>query len=136
MTLGFLGRYREVGLLILRVGIGAIFLKTGWPLISDPDKWQGLGSALSSVGFTPSPAVAKIFGFLAALSQFGGGICLILGFFFRPACILMAGTMAVALAMHLNIGDPFPKFLPSLESLIVFVSLMFIGPGKISIERE
>lgn len=136
MTLGFLGKYREVGLLILRVGVGAIFLKTGWPLISNPEKWQDLGKALSAVGFTPSPNVAKVFGFLAALSQFGGGICLILGFFFRPACILMAGTMAVALAMHLNAGDPFGGYLPSLESLIVFVGLMFIGPGKISIERE
>jgi putative oxidoreductase len=136
MALGFLGRYREVGLLILRVGVGAIFLKTGWPLISNPGKWQGLGEALAAVGFTPSPTVAKVFGFLAALSQFGGGICLILGFFFRPACIMMAGTMAVALAMHLKGGDPFQVFLPSLESLIVFVSLMFIGPGKISIERE
>jgi len=136
MTLGFLARYREVGLLILRVGVGAIFLKTGWPLISNPDKWQGLGEALSAVGFTPSPTVAKVFGFLAALSQFGGAICLILGFLFRPACILLAGTMAVALAMHLKGGDPFGVLMPSLESLIVFVSLMFIGPGKISIERE
>jgi putative oxidoreductase len=135
MTLGFLGRYREVGLLILRVGFGCIFLKTGWPLISDSGKWEGLGMALSAIGYTPSAGIAKVFGFLAALAQFGGGICLILGFFFRPACIMMAGTMAVALAMHLKHGDPQNVYLPSLMSLIVFVSLIFIGPGKISIER-
>jgi putative oxidoreductase len=136
MTLDFLGRYRDAGLFILRVGIGILFIRHGWPKISDPSKWEGVGMALGSIGFTPPAAVAKGFGFMAALSEFGGGICLILGFLFRPACILMACTMAVAMSFHINKGDTLDKFELPLAYLILFVSLIFIGPGKISIDRS
>jgi putative oxidoreductase len=136
MVLGFLGRYRDAGLFILRLGIGIAFICHGWPKISKPEMWERLGSAIGALGFTPPGGVAKVFGFLAALAEFGGGICLILGFLFRPACIMMAGTMAVALATHLNKGDPFGVYSHALESLILFVSLVFIGPGKIGIERN
>jgi putative oxidoreductase len=138
MVLGFLGRYREAGLFLLRVGIGICFLIHGWGKISNPDSWQGIGGAATAgLGLTSVPAaVAKGLGFCAALSEFGGGICLILGFLFRPACILMALTMAGALAHHLGKGDPFGVYSHALESLILFVSLVFIGPGKISLERN
>ena len=136
LALGFLGRYRDAGLFILRVGIGIAFICHGWPKISNPGSWEGLGGALGAVGFTPPAGVAKVFGFLAALSEFGGGICLILGFFFRPACILLACTMAVALAVHVTKGDSFAVYSHPLKMLILFVSLVFIGPGKISIERN
>lgn len=135
LTLGFLARYRDTGLLLLRVGIGICFMAHGWGKISNPGSWEGLGHAVGALGFTVPPAVAKGFGFMAALSEFGGGICLILGFLFRPACILMACTMVVALAVHLKKGDPFQIYSHALESLILFASLVFIGPGKISIER-
>lgn len=136
LSFGFLSKYRDAGLFILRVGIGICFIAHGWPKISNPEGWKGLGSAIGALGFTVPDAIAKGLGFLAALSEFGGGICLILGFLFRPACILMAGTMGVALTMHLKSGDPFLKYSHALESLILFVSLIFIGPGKISIERN
>jgi putative oxidoreductase len=135
LTLGFLGRYRDAGLFLLRVGIGICFMAHGWPKISNPAMWEGLGGAIGALGFTPPSALAKAMGFMAALSEFGGGICLILGFLFRPACILMAGTMTVAFMMHLKKGDGFNQYSHALESLILFVSLVFIGPGKISIER-
>jgi putative oxidoreductase len=73
---------------------------------------------------------------MAALSEFGGGICLILGFVFRPACILMACTMAVALTMHVKKGDGLQVFELPLVYLIMFVSFALIGPGKISIDRS
>jgi putative oxidoreductase len=136
MTLGFLGKYRDAGLFILRVGIGICYICHGWGKISNPDGWEGLGGAIGALGFTVPPSVAKAFGFMAALSEFGGGICLILGFLFRPACILMASTMAVALATHLKHGDPFLIYSHALENLILFFGLIFIGPGKVSIDRS
>jgi putative oxidoreductase len=136
MTLGFLGRYRETGLLLLRVGIGICFLAHGWGKISNPGMWEQLGGAVGALGLSVPPAVAKALGFMAALSEFGGAICLILGFLFRPACILMAITMGVAVAVHVDKGDGFGGYSHALESMILFVSLVFIGPGKISIERS
>jgi putative oxidoreductase len=136
LALCFLAKYRDAGLFVLRVGIGVCYMAHGWGKISNPDGWEGLGGAIGALGFTVPPLVAKVFGFLAALSEFGGGICLILGFLFRPACIMMAGTMGVALATHLKHGDPFVIYSHPLENLILFFSLIFIGPGKISIERN
>lgn len=133
--LAFLGRYREAGLFLLRVGIGICFIAHGWGKISNPDGWEGLGGAVGALGFTPPPFLAKSLGFLAALSEFGGGICLILGFVFRPACIMMGMTMLVAMMTHIKRGDPFGIYSHALESMILFFSLALIGPGKISIER-
>ena len=44
MVLGFLGRYRDAGLFLLRVGIGICFLIHGWGKISNPDMWAKLGA--------------------------------------------------------------------------------------------
>jgi putative oxidoreductase len=136
MTLDFLGRFRDAGLFIMRVGIGVLFITHGWPKISEPGKWEGLGLAVGAIGITPPAAVAKVLGFMAALAEFGGGICLVLGFLFRPACILMACTMAVAMMTHINRGDPFQIYELAVAYLIVLFSLILIGPGKISIDRS
>lgn len=137
MVLGFLAKYRDAGLFVLRVGIGVCFIAHGWPKISNPDGWSGLGATgAAALGMSMPEAVTKALGFLAALAEFGGGICLILGFLFRPACILMAGNMAVALLHHVHAKDGFMVYSHALEMLIVFFSLIFIGPGKVSVERN
>jgi len=136
LTLGFLTRYRDAGLFLLRVGIGICYIAHGWPKISNPDLWPVIGGmGFEALGVNPGAAVTKAFGFMAAISEFGGAILLILGFLFRPACILMASTMAVALLHHMHVHDNFDKYNNALQMLIVFVSLIFIGPGKISIDR-
>ena len=130
MILTGLTKYRDFGLLILRVGLGVAFMIHGFPkLMGGPDRWSGLGS---SVGL-PMPVV---FGFLAAVSETVGGLLLVLGLGFRVACILLAGTMVGALTYHLKDGDGFDEYAHALESLIVFVALIFIGPGKYSIDKK
>ena len=124
----FLDRYKDLGLLLLRVGLGIAFLFHGVPkIMSGPEKWKALGGAMGMLGITFVPV---FWGFMAALSEAAGGALLILGLFFRPACILLACTMAVALTMHIGKGDPFAVYSHSLEDGIVFLSLILIGPGK------
>ena len=130
MVLTGLGKYREFGLLLLRVGLGVAFMCHGFPrLIGGADEWRDMGS---DVGL-PAPAV---FGFIAAVSLTLVGLLLMLGLYFRVACILLAATMAGALVYHLRDGDPFREYAHALESLIVFVSLLFIGPGKHSVDKK
>jgi putative oxidoreductase len=43
--------------------------------------------------------------------------------------------MVVAMLMHIRSGDSFVKYSHSLESAILFFSLIFIGPGKISLDE-
>ncbi len=134
MILHKLDRYRDQGLFILRLGIGIMFMFHGFPkLKAGPQEWVKLGGALSAVGINFAPA---FMGFMAALSEFGGGILLILGLFTRPACLFLLSTMMVATMMHLKKGDSFLKYSHALEAGILFFSLLFIGPGKFSLDEK
>ena len=133
MRLKFLARFRDEGLLLMRLGLGAMFLLHGWPkLAGGPDKWLQVGRAVSYLGIHVFP---HGWGFLAALCEFGGGLCLILGLMFRPAALAMAGTMAVATTMHLGRGDGLMTASHAIELGIVFVSLALIGPGRYSVDK-
>ena len=134
MRLRFLGRFREEGLLLLRLGLGVMFLFHGWPkLVGGPDKWASVGRALGALGIAVLPT---LWGLLAALSEFGGGICLLLGLFFRPASLTMAVTMAVAANWHFARGDGLAGASHALELGIVFFALALIGPGRYSLDRS
>lgn len=129
----FLAKFREEGLLILRLGIGAMFLFHGVPkLIAGPDKWLQIGHAMRYLGVDVVPT---LWGLLASLAEAGGGLCLMLGLFFRPSCLALASTMAVAATMHLSRGDDMLKASHAIEAGILFLSLMLIGPGRYSIDK-
>jgi putative oxidoreductase len=133
MVLTFLNRYRDIGLLILRIGIGCMFIFHGAPkMFGGPEKWEKVGMAMASVGIEFMPV---FWGFMAAFAEFIGGICVILGLFFRPACILLTIAMAVAVSMHLRRGDGLQVASHAIEDGIVFLSLILIGPGKYSIDE-
>ena len=127
-------KYRDVGILILRVGIGVMFVLHGWPKITaGPEMWGKLGMAVGNFGIHFAPS---FWGFMAAFAEFGGGICLILGFCTRLAAILMAIDMVVAATMHLSKGDSLQVASHAIEAGIVFFSLILIGAGKYSIDKK
>jgi len=133
MAWKFLNKYRDLGLLLLRLGIGAMFLFHGWPkLAGGPETWAKVGRAMSFAGVQALPT---LWGLAAAVSEFGGGLCLILGFLFRPAALLLAITMAVAANMHLGKGEGLLAASHAIELGILFLSLLFIGPGRYSVDR-
>lgn len=135
MLLTKLDKYRDFGLLILRVGIGIAFIMHGYPkIMGGTETWNGLGQALGAFGLNLPANVQTIMGFLAALSETGGGALLVLGFLARPACLALLSTMVVATVMHIKKGDGFGGYSHALEAGIVFLSLFFIGPGKFSLD--
>ena len=128
-----LDRYRDSGLLILRVGIGLMFMVHGFPKVfGGPEKWVRLGGALTTFGIDFWPG---FWGFLAAISEFGGGALLLLGLLTRPACFFLLTTMIVATGMHIGNGDSFVKYSHAMEAAILFLSLILIGPGKYSLDE-
>ena len=134
MIFRFLDKYRDAGLLVLRAGIGVMFVLHGLPkLIAGPETWTMLGGSMKAlwIGFAPTA-----WGFMAALSECAGGILLLLGFFTRPACFLLFSTMIVATMMHIGKGDPFLKYSHAMESGILFLSLILIGPGRYSLDGK
>lgn len=141
MFLSFLSKYREGGLLFLRAGLGISFMIHGIPkLLGGPKLWHGLGEALGAVGIHFGPPIAFMttsFGFMASFAEGVGGALLVLGLFFRPACFLLVCTMCVATAMlHGKGGDFNTTTSRPLELAIVFASLIFIGPGKYSLDKS
>ncbi len=133
MVLRSLDKYRDTGLLILRVGIGIMFMGHGLPkLIAGPEKWVILGGTMNALGIDFTPMA---WGFMAAFSEFAGGLLLALGFFTRPACFFLLAAMIVATSMHISKGDPFVKYSHAMEAGILFLSLIFIGPGKYSLDN-
>lgn len=133
MILVFLNKFRDFGLLILRLGLGSMFIVHGAPkMFGGPETWERVGMATASLGVNFAPA---LWGFMAAFSEFVGGILLILGLFFRPACMLLVLTMVVATSMHLDRGDGLRGASHAIEAGIVFLSLILIGPGKYSLDE-
>ncbi|RSK41159.1 DoxX family protein [Hymenobacter perfusus] len=131
----FANRYRthDLGLLLLRVGIGVMFTLHGYPkLTGGVEAWTQIGGTMKLVGINFAPA---FWGFLAAAAEAVGGQLLAIGLFFRVACVFLLGTMIMATIMHLSSGDNFNAYSHALESAILFLSLAFIGPGRYSVDQ-
>lgn len=125
---------RNIGLLILRIGLGIMFILHGYPkMFGGPDTWVEVGTAMQYLGIDFAP---MFFGFMAGVTEFFGGIFLLLGLFFTPSVILLFIVMLVATAKHLGAGDGFANYSHSIEMAIIFLSLIFIGAGKYSIDRK
>jgi putative oxidoreductase len=127
----FLGGPSAVGLLVLRLVAGTAMMLHGWPKIQHATSWMG-----------PKAPVPGVLQALAAVAEFGGGLCWVLGLLTPVASLLILGTMATALAMvHLPQGDPFvarqpggPSLEPALDYLAIAVTLLLVGPGKLSLD--
>lgn len=129
-----LGKYRNTGLLILRVGLGVMMITHGFPkLAGGPTGWEGLGGSMKVVGIDFLPV---FWGFMGAAAEAVGGLFLILGLFFRPVNVLLVITMLIATLVHFGKGDGLSGASHAIELGIVFFSLIFIGPGKYSIDKK
>ena len=135
MLLKFLAKYRDAGLLFLRIGLGIAFVIHGLPkLTGGPKVWKVIGSAMGQVGIDQWP---EMWGFLASVTEGIGGVLLVLGAFYRPTCLLLTFTMFVA-TLHLSggKGSDFKAYAHPLELAVVFFGLAFIGPGKFSVDKD
>lgn len=124
----------DLGLLVLRVGIGISIFLHGLPKITGgTEMWTAIGGSMSAFGITFAPT---FWGLMAALTETLGGILFALGLFFRPAAFMLTGVMTVALATHLVSGDDFMVYGHSLDLLIVFASAILIGAGRYSFDAK
>lgn len=123
----------KTAIFLIRVGFGIIFILHGFPKIAGGvDTWTWLGENMGLVGLGFAPA---FWGFMAAIAEFAGGILLILGLLTRPAALLMAFTMLIAAIMHITGGDDLNTVLHPLKGFVVFIALLYGGPGKYAIDN-
>lgn len=129
-----LGKYRNTGLLLIRLGLGVMFMIHGFPkIMGGVETWKGLGGSMKLIGIDFLPVA---WGFMAAATETFGGFLLILGLFFRPVNILLVFTMIIAALVHFNKGDGIGGASHAIELGIVFFGLLFVGPGKYSIDKK
>ena len=122
----------SIALLLLRIVAGYAFILHGWGKIQTPFSWMG-----------PDASIPGFFQFLAALSEFGGGIAWILGSITPLASFGMACTMLVAASFHkFMLGDPFVAAKGGgsyeLAAIYLLISILFLilGPGKFSLDAK
>jgi putative oxidoreductase len=129
-----LGKYRNTGLLLIRIGLGVMFIIHGFPKLAvGPNGWTALGGSMKVIGIDFLPI---FWGFMAAVTETFGGFLLIVGLFFRPALILLTFTMIIAALVMLGKGDGLKGASQAIELGVVFFGLIFIGPGKYSVDKK
>jgi len=124
-----LEKLKPLALLLLRLGLGAIFIYHGYPKL-----FVNTHEAMANFTRMGFPAY---FAYIAGAIEFFGGCLLIVGLFTRVAGLLLAGEMAVALIqVHKLLAEPravhnyeFPLAL----ALGAF-TLATVGAGTISLD--
>lgn len=122
----------SAGLLLLRLVVGLAFTFHGSGKIQNPFGWMG-----------PNASMPGIFQALAAISEYAGGMALMLGLLTPLASFGLVCTMVVAIRLHAFVlHDPFVAKGPgsgSYELATVYLSvallMLFAGPGCFSVDR-
>lgn len=125
----------DIGLLVLRVVFGGLLAAHGaqklFGWFSGPG-WSGNAAAFDSMGYNPG----KLFGTLAGLSEFTGGILLLLGLLTPLASAVVLGTMINAInatwggGLLTGKGYEMPLLFATVGAVVAFT-----GPGKFSLDH-
>ncbi len=132
MRMQWLAKYREGGLLIMRVALGVLFIILTGPVLLVPARWAAFGSAIRNLGLSSN---FSFWGFLGALAGCLGGALMIFGLFFRPGVLLV---LAITLVHMLGVLDRSGSLRPALaavELCLILLGLLFVGPGKYSVDK-
>ncbi len=124
----------SAALLLLRLIVGTAFVFHGLGKIHTPFSWAPPQAPIHIPAF---------FQFLAAISEFGGGIAWVLGLLTPLASLGIFSTMTVAVYMHMIVRhDPFVNltgglsFEPALVYWGIAILILTLGPGKFSLDAK
>ena len=122
---------------ILRIPVGLILMAHGAQKLFGAFGGYGLegtGQFMASLGLEPGYLMAL----LAGSAEFFGGLALAIGLLVRPASIVVAFTMLIAIfTVHISNGLFMSNngYEYALTLLIVAVSLAFSGAGSFSVDK-
>jgi len=128
------GKLYNFALLFFRTGLGLayIFIHGGPKITGGPERWEKVGSAVSYFGVD---IFHGFWGLIAAITEFGGVILILLGLYFRPALSLMILTMFVAAYQLLSRGEGIMRAAYPLEMAVALITMLMLGPGKYSLQN-
>ncbi|MGV0879986.1 DoxX family protein [Mycolicibacterium sp. XJ883] len=125
----------DVGLLVLRCGLGVVFIAHGYNHIFGSGKIAGTARWFDSLGMRPGIVHA----WLASLTELGAGVLLVAGLATPLACAGVVATMVVAWITN-HRGNGFFIFRPGegyeyvMMLALTGVCLAAIGPGRWSLD--
>jgi putative oxidoreductase len=125
-----LEKLKPLALLLLRVGLGIIFVYHGYPKLFTHTRETMQGMA--HMGFP------VYFAYVAGVFEFFGGLMLIAGLFTRIAGLLLAAEMAVALVkVHGMLSNPMAveNYQFPLACAVGAFALAVLGAGMISLDH-
>lgn len=130
------GRLAPLAPLVLRLGLGIVFIAHGAQKMQAGPANFG-ATTLAGLG-VPAPGIV---GWLVALAELGGGLLLLLGLLTRLATLPPMGVMVGALVLvKSQVGLIAPEGAGAgaeldLALLTGLVALLIIGPGPVSLDR-
>ncbi len=122
-------KLRPLALLLLRWGLGIIFIYHGYPKLFT--QTQQAMQGFPRMGFP------TYFVYIAGVVEFFGGLSLLAGFATRISALLLAGEMAVAIwKVHLPQGGPMAvsNYQLPLALAVGAFALVATGAGLLSID--
>jgi putative oxidoreductase len=125
-----LEKFRDVAPLLLRIGIGLIFIYAGWGKLTGI---EGTQQFFGSVGIP----MAGIMAWVVAVVEFVGGILVLVGFRIQIPALLLAFVMMVAI-LTTKVGgeDVFRAMRLDLLLLLTSLALVITGSGKYALGRD
>jgi len=127
-------RFEHAATLFMRTGLGALVCYHGYPFFTGGTAaWAEMGKAMQSLGISIH---YPVFGFVAAMSLFFGGMFVVLGLFTRIWSLLIGLTLAVAALNQFQSSGGFPECTHALALAIVFLALFILGPGRVSLDEK
>lgn len=126
-----MGGLEALGIAILRIVVGIIYTIHGSQKLLVYG-FAGVSRNFAALGL-PAPDVSAV---VVSLLEFIGGMLLMAGLFARPAAVLLAIEMAVAiLAVHLKSGFFLPRgFEYPLALLAANIALALTGAGAFALD--
>ena len=118
---------RELGMFILRVVVGIVFIAHGW---------QKIGNIEGVIGFFDSLGFAPFLAYVVAYAEFLGGIAILLGIYSRLAGYLLAVVMLVAIFKVKLSGGLLGGYELDLVLLASLLAISWNGAGPYSVSGK
>jgi putative oxidoreductase len=132
MRMQWLAKYRETGLLLMRVALGVLFIILTGPVLLSMSKWAPFGSAVRNIGLSSN---FQFWGFVGALMGCVGGVLMIFGLFFRPGVLLVLAITLIHTLGAVDRSGTLRTALGAIELCLILTGLLFVGPGKYSVDK-
>jgi putative oxidoreductase len=128
MGMKSLNALQPFGLLALRIALGIIFFTHGYPKLVHGAAMQGFFSQHGLPGY---------FVYISGVLEVFGSVLLVLGLFTRPAALLLAAEMTVAiLKVHSSKGYlAVHEYEFPLTLAVACFALATVGAGKLSVDQ-